>query len=142
MRIILTYLIIGFAFTTNAQLNSGIYQSTGNSFRLNYYLVVSNDSVIFYGWELSLKYDTIYFRSNSKYDSVKGLIFSKFEFTRNRFDPSDLSSFAVENDLSIEPFSLHRYFFASKLRGQQISFLATKDIYDSRADEFVFQKIR
>lgn len=142
MRSILLILIVCISPKVYAQLQPGVYQSIGSSFRLNYYLRITDDSLTFFGWEISGKSDTIYFKSSCKFDTIGAKNFTRFEFSKNRPDPKRPDSFVAQADLLIDLFRLHRHLSHFRQNGRYIHVTGTKDIYDSRADEFLFQKIQ
>lgn len=141
MRAFLLIIIVGFSSTANSQFQPGIYQSVGNSFRLNYFLTITDDSLTFYGWEMAGNSDTVYFKSSCKLNTVGAQRFMRFEFSGNKPDPREPDSFTAQEDLLIDLHRLHRHLFNLRQNGRYIHVLATKDIYDSRSDEFLFQRV-
>lgn len=141
MRALLLIISVGFSSTANSQFQPGIYQSVGNSFRLDYFLTITDDSLTFFGWEMADDSDTVYFKSSCKLNKEGAQSFTSFEFSGNKPDPRKPDSFTAREDLVIDSHRLHRHLFNLRQIDRYIHVLATKDIYDSRSDEFLFQKI-
>jgi hypothetical protein len=124
-----------------AQITEGTYMSSNESYRTNYYLVVETNQLTLYGWETTMENDTIYFRSTSLFESNSSVTFKEFEFQKEPFTSGNLLDFKADIALEVESFLLHKYLMNITESNGEISLLATKDIYCSRADNFVFKKI-
>jgi hypothetical protein len=86
--------------------------------------------------------DTIFFRSTTNIDSSDSITFVNFDFSRKTTTRESLKNFMRQDDVYIQPFLLHRYVVRIRQVQKGINLLLSKDIYDSRADEFTFQKIK
>ncbi len=136
---ILMFSLLHLAIT--AQIKNGVYQSTGRSFRENYLLVIEGKKVTCYGWEITSASDTVYYRSFALLDKSEYLFFEKFEFSKHKFTTGKTIQFVPDSNITLEPFLLHRYMINVKQTKEGITLVATKDIYDSRADEFYFKRV-
>jgi hypothetical protein len=135
-------LLLSFLYVyTSAQVKNGVYKSTERSFRQNYLLVIEGKKITYYGWEINLTNDTFYYRSFASLDKSQYLFFEKFDFSRQKFATGKTIQFIPDSNIMLEPFLLHRYLANIKQTKEGIALMATKDIYDSRADEFYFKKI-
>ncbi|MFT3912099.1 MAG: hypothetical protein QM737_21920 [Ferruginibacter sp.] len=141
MKAIATILFILFSFLGKAQLKDGIYKSSKKSYRENYFLVVENSTVTLFGWEISMKNDTIYYRSKAKLGSNNTLHFKVFEFSGNPTTEMNLQAFTPDEKTGLSSIILHNWMNIEKVVGKTIYVIATKDIYDSRADDFQFELI-
>lgn len=120
---------------------NGIYKSSHQSYRTDYFLIVDKEEVIFYGWEV-LEKDTLYFRSTAKFNSNTHLSFNKFEFQKEKVTENTLNTFIPNDSLNMPSFLLHRHLMDFSTLNGNISLKATKDIYDSRFDTFTFDKVK
>lgn len=129
------------ALLSKAQIPDGTYKSSNDSYRTNYFLIVSGEEITLFGWETTFENDTIYFRSTAKRDSKKKITFKTFEFQQERLTEDNLKDFEPDNNLDIDSFLLHRYLSDIEESNGEINLKATKDVYDSRVDFFKFIKL-
>ena len=125
-----------------AQFTEGIYKSSNESFGTNWYLIVKGEQLCLFGWELSTENDTLYFRSTAEFNRNRNITFNTFEFQKERITEENLKDFKPNDNLKIDSFFMYRYLVDIKEENGEISFSATKDIYDSRADYFKFLKVK
>lgn len=126
----------------NAQITEGIYLSSNESYRSNYFLVVESSQLTLYGWETTMENDTLFFRSTSSLESNNSVTFDNFEFQKEAINEENIMDFKADIALNVESFLLHKYLMNITESNGEISLLATKDIYCSRADNFIFKKIK
>jgi hypothetical protein len=126
----------------SAQITEGTYMSSDESYRNNYFLVVESDQLTLYGWETTMENDTLYFRSTTAFESNSNVTFTNFEFQKEAINEENIMDFKADNALEVESFLLHKYLINISESNGEISLIATKDIYCSRADNFIFIKIK
>ena len=131
---------IDFFRSFEESLAPGLYKSTKTSYRTNYYLNVFKDSVTLYGWESNGK-EIIYYRTSTKIvfhkNKTYDVKFNVFEFSHDSIQNNKVGNFLTDKKLSIEPLFLHNS-FQGEIYGKKLIMSATKDCYDSRADQFEF----
>jgi hypothetical protein len=141
--ITLTFLLV--SFLTNAQFTDGLYESSGNSYRKNYYLLIQKEKITYFGWETSIKKDTVYFKSTANLKKNNNLTFEKFDYSLQSPQKDQLPAFPAQTDIRLDTSFLKvrvlRYLQLSDQSGK-IMALAVKDAYDSRGDRFEFVKMR
>lgn len=147
-------------YTINTKLSAGIYMSAENSYRQHFYLKIDGDSMTLFGWEpvyqlkdtinnetspeFTVK-DTIYYKTTTKFlIDEKGsfsLKFDRYELSHYPITKDNIDGFVQDNKIRFDTFGLHNS-FDGIVSDTKLLVTATKDIYDSRADQFEFLKIK
>jgi hypothetical protein len=114
MRKTVFFILLVASFNAKAQLEEGVYQSIYPSFRQNYFLQVSGDSVTLYGWELKAsRFDTVYFSSTTPLSG--NLIFTNFSFFKKPVTPAKPVTFPpLAEKETVGSFLLHSRFLNFK----------------------------
>ncbi|HCS19669.1 MAG TPA: hypothetical protein DIW47_03750 [Bacteroidetes bacterium] len=126
-------------------LMDGLYKSNPNSFRNNFYIKITGDTVTLYGWQRGVDKDTVYYKSRTVNTSKEeGWIiwnFDQYKFSSEPIINDNIDGF--KENKKIDPFTgtLHNYFLGTYAEGV-FKLNATTDNYDSRADVFEFEKIQ
>lgn len=139
-------LLLSVFFTTHissAQVPGGEYTSVDSSYRKNFLLKVEQNKVTVYGWELLYTGDdTLYFRAGANWENPQKLVFSDFDFSRQKTNLKKPETFVADKNIQAEKFLLYRDFFNIKYSNGKIFLMAVKDIYASKADYFYFVKTK
>lgn len=138
MKLIITAILVFNYVCSIAQIKNGTYISTKESYLENYILVVEDSSTTYYGWLLNNKTDTVYFRARSGMSTKNYITFDDFEFTLEKITKDNLINFKAQPGIDFLKLNIHRHFLNIVQTDKRISVLIGKDIYDSRADQFIF----
>lgn len=141
----LILLAMGQPQTSNTGKNlDGIYRSTPGSFRQNFFIQISSDSISIYGWENEMRADTVWFRAKVKHTLYQNgqymMDVVHFDFSHQPTTLANLHHFTPDKSIAVDEISLHQSFFGKPEQGKFL-LQATKHIYDSRADSFEFVKM-
>lgn len=123
---------------------NGLYKSTTNSFRNNFYVQIAGDSVTLYGWEIGLNKDTVYYRTNTVNDADTGKVnwkFENYEFSSTPITSDNIGGFTADTSINFLTGSLHTFFMGEYYEGM-FELIAFKATLDSRLDVFEFVKIK
>lgn len=145
MRSFIAFIFLLVTIATNAQFKDGLYESSGNSYRKNYYLLIEKGKVTYFGWEPTIKNDTVYFRSTANLKKDSRITFEWFDCSLQSPQKEKLPAFPVQLNIQLDTaffkFTALRYLHLSDKQGKIMAW-AVKDAYDSRGDQFEFVKIR
>jgi len=145
MKLFLISILFLSGFISEKQIPNGIYESSKESYRTGYFLVVNYPHVSLFGWEVTNENDTVYFRSTINFElinqSTNQLTFKNFEFQKVKLTKENVKDFKTNSKLKVESMLLLRYLNDVKESNGKIRLTATKDAYDSRSDSFEFKKI-
>ncbi len=125
-----------------------IYQSSDSSSASNFFLKIHKNQVTLYGWwfvEYENEKDTFYYRSQSilEIDSsgIMSFDLDKYELTKSKVTPHNLEDFKPDTTLGLLTFLTYSSFINGRALGDSIEFMAVNNVYDSRADYFIFKKV-
>tara|TARA_B100000674_G_C37231806_1_gene641698 strand:- start:20 stop:496 length:477 start_codon:yes stop_codon:yes gene_type:complete len=158
MKLILKILIIlGFvSCTSQIQTDSNeiedkrneieIYQSSDDSFQPGFYLTIKDKQAIVYGWETENESDTVYYKSTCelKEDSSKSIriTLESYQLSEVKITQDNLNEFQENKNLKMPIWRAHSSFWGHKADDGSLEFMAVKHSYDSRADNFIFKRIK
>lgn len=124
-----------------------LYRSSESSFQANFFLKIEAEKSTIYGWEITPNNDTIYYRSECKseesnHEEIR-LRLEKYELTRIKLNENNLEEFIEDTTLETSAILFfHNSFFGKQSSDNLIQLQAVKHIYDSRADDFEFERIK
>jgi hypothetical protein len=117
-------------------------------------MVVTRDSVVLYGWDLTLeKSDTVYFKASGHLDSAQLLTdgtlrkdawtyLKKYKFSTTPPTEEKLDYFKPSKDDLLPTFVLYIHIHFKEMTEEKVNVLMVKDIYGNRSDEFTFIKMK
>ena len=121
----------------------GDYESSKESYRTNYFLSIKAGYVALYGWEITQKHDTIFYKATAHLKEKTNYIkFTNFQFSRLVTTRTTLDKFQPDKEVLMPDVLLHKYLNVIVGTEARFEVLLTKDVYDSNADKFVFARIK
>lgn len=147
MKLLLFSAFIFMNINLSAQITEGLYVSSEDSFKKNFYLYIKGDSVTLFGWDLlvfvdTLVTDTIHYKACAKFSmldsSYISMNFENHEFSRKSFlsENFDGTDIIAENDLGLIFPYLNIF---GGIMGDKLLFYGVKSIYLSNTDNFIFE---
>ncbi|MBN2362496.1 hypothetical protein JXL83_00015 [candidate division WOR-3 bacterium] len=130
-----------------AQLTEGLYESSEDSFKKNFYLYVRSDSATIYGWDLLVfvdtsATDTIHYKAIAEFSmldsSYISMNFENHEFSRKSFlsENFDSTDIIADNDSGLI-FPYVNMF--GGIKDGKLFLYAIKFTYLSNTDNFIFE---
>ncbi|MBN1151501.1 hypothetical protein JXA84_09830 [candidate division WOR-3 bacterium] len=130
-----------------AQITEGLYKSSEDSFKKNFYLYVRGDSATLYGWDLLVFVDTsgtdtIHYKACAEFSmldsSYISMNFKNHEFSRESFlsENFDSTDILAENDSGLI-FPYVNMF--GGIKDGKLYMYAVKFTYLSNTDNFIFE---
>lgn len=147
MKLLFITVFISLYINAIAQITEGLYESSEDSYKQNFYLYILGDSITLYGWELlflddTLGTDTIHYKAIAKYSmldsSYISMNFENHEFSRKSFLSENFDSTNIITENSSYLIFPYVNMFGG-IMGDNLLFYAVKSIYLSNTDNFIFE---
>ncbi|MBN1619489.1 hypothetical protein JW890_02090 [candidate division WOR-3 bacterium] len=130
-----------------AQITDGLYVSSEDSFKENFYLNIRGDSATLYGWDLLVfvgtsRTDTIHYKACAEFSmldsSYISMNFENHEFSQKSFlsENFDSTDIIAENDSGLVFPYLNMF---GGIKDGKLYMYAVKFIYLSNTDNFIFE---
>ena len=122
------------------------YRSTNESYRKDFYLSITGNEAIIYCWDVNPKGDTVYYwsKGNLEKGNHNELSFdlTKHVFSKTKISEKNLGNLIEDKDENFVTTFLYSSFVGGQIAEGSIRLQGVKHIYDSRADVFLFERIK
>lgn len=119
---------------------NGLYQSTEESYKQNFFLEVQGVHVTLYAWGINVNNDTVYYKATTQFEANNHLKFEDFSYSKQAFSSENLHAFHPTDNAELLIFGYTSFNNLSQTNGL-IKLNGSMLAYDGRADNFEFELI-